>query len=388
MDAMAASPSADARSQRPLLRDAGGRAATPWQAALGTTRAVWLALIVYGISRVFFFATAGVISVADHVSVPSLLRSWDAKFYLWDAHHGYPTTQNFRLAKPDAFFPLYPGVIRAAHFVMQIPWSAAAILVACLSGALLVAVGTVLATDVWGPGRGASAGMLLAAFPGSVVAGLGYADPLGLALASLFLLMVRRRSYLLAGLAGLLATTCFSLLVVPISAVVVWRIIAERRWEPALSGLLSLLGPLAFYLYLWVHVGSPLFWFRLERNKWRSGIGLSLRHGTLWALQSDWKAGLVTAICVVLGGLGLAALKRTSAPVSWGVFSSTVFTIALFDTGTHMTVRLLYAMFPAVLAAGSLLRRNWTVPVLTLSILALCLCLVIYAPQNWVFFNP
>lgn len=359
------------------------------QIAWGSTkRAVGLALFVYLLSRLFFFTTAWAISIADHLSVSLVLRSWDAKYYLWAAHHGYPTTHNFHLAKPDAFFPLYPAVIRAVHFVMQVPWAASAVLVAVVSGGFLVVAGTLLASAVWGAERAAPAGMLLAAFPGSVVAGLAYADPLGLALCATFLLLVQRRRYLWAGLAGMAATACFSLVIFPIVAVVACLVIAERRWEPVISGVLSMLGAAGYLVYLWVHMGTPFFWFRLERVKWHSGLGLSLRHGTLWALQSDWETGLLTSVCVVLGATGLIALKRTGAPASWIVFSLVIYLISLFDMGTHLTVRLLYAMFPAILAAGSRLRREWIVPVISLSMLGLCLCLVIYAPQNWIFFNP
>lgn len=347
-----------------------------------------LGLGVYGLSRFFLLATAAGISAVDHLSLSLVLRSWDGKYYLWDAHHGYPSALDLHTGKPDAFFPVYPLAVRLVHFVTQLSWTTSGVLVAMLAGAFLVAAGALLAEAVFGPEAAAKSALVLALFPGSFVAGLTYADALGLALAALFLLLMYRGRWLAAGAVGMVATATFSLLLVPLIAVCLWVALAERRRRALLTGAMTGLGTLGFLIYIWAHTHDPFFWFRLQHVKWHSGPGLSLKHGTLWALQSNWEVGPLTALCIIAGILGLVALRHSKAPPTWLVFSSVVFAISLFDTGTHPTPRLLLAMFPAWLAAGTKLSERLTVPVLTMSLLGLCLCLAIYAPENWVFFSP
>ncbi len=368
-----------------------GEAAADAPAAVASpssTVAVQRGLAVYVATRVALLLTAVAIASVDHLRLNIVLPSWDAKHYLYVARYGYPRTSVLSLAKPDAFFPLFPVSVRILHTLTGLPWLVLGVAVCMLGGAALVVLGAKLAESVWGPRRAGQAAVVLAAFPGSFVAGMPYADPIGLAFGAGALLLLERRRYLLAGLAAMAATLTFSLALSALLAVAAWALVARREPRALLTGAFAAAGAGVYLLYLWIHVGTPFIWSRLEAVKWHSHFGLSIHRGTLWALQSNWHAGSVVATCLVFAVVSLAVLLRSGAPSTWMVFSSVIFLVSLFDTGTWLTPRLLYAMFPAVLAMGSRLPERWTTPVVVLSTLAMCLCLCIYAPQNWVFFNP
>src|SRR4051812_34278693 len=75
--------------------------------------AVWLAAVV---GAVLLLVATGVIASGPHHGMPGVvregawwpLRSWDAAWYERIAAAGYPAD---RVAREDAFFPLWPGVL-------------------------------------------------------------------------------------------------------------------------------------------------------------------------------------------------------------------------------------------------------------------------------------
>lgn len=360
----------------------------PAQGLPTTRQTIVKALGLFALGRILLLLTASAISAADHLGVTLILRSWDGRYYMYLTHWGYPTTTRLLPAKPDAFFPLFPILAHLTHEVTRLPWLDSAIAVSWLAGGALVVLGSLLARSVWGPQAGLQAALLLAVFPGSVVSGLPYGDALGLAFVAGCLLLLSAERYAWAGLAAMGATLSFSLALMPLLAVAGWLFLFERRRKALVTGIGAAAGALAFWGYLWLHVGTPLIWFRLERVKWHSGFGVSLTHGTIWALRSNFYAGPVTAACLVIAVTGLVWLWRSPAPRTWVVFSGTVFAISMLDKGTWLTPRLLYAMFPALLALGARLPGKWRFPMAVVGLLGLCLCLCIYAPQNWMFFNP
>jgi hypothetical protein len=351
-------------------------------------RTIWICLGLFGLGRLLLLLTAVGISAVDHLGFSLLLRSWDGKYYMYLTRLGYPTTLRLQAAKPDAFFPLYPALANGLHDITHLPWLESTIAIGWIGGAALVVIGAMLADLVWGPERGRQAAIVLAVFPGSVVSGMVYADPVGLALAAGCLYLLARHRFVLAGVAAFAATLSFSLALAPLVAVAAWLFLVERHRKAIVTAVMAGLGAATFYLYLWAHVGTPLIWFRLERVKWHSHFGVSVTHGTIWALRSDFWAGPITAICLVVSVAGLVVLWRGGAPRSWFVFSGVIFAVSMLDTGTWLTPRLVYAMFPSILALGSRVPKAWTTPVVIVSMVCLCLCLCIYAPQNWVFFNP
>lgn len=368
-----------------LTRRAGSRTeqprAVPWDV-------VRQSLSLFALGRVLLLAAVFVISAIDHLSPSLLLRSWDGKFYTVLTHFGYPTSRHLYTARPDAFFPLLPLTGHVVHLVTGLSWLDSDIAVVWLGGAALVVLGALLANDAWGHDRAVQAAIVLAVFPGSVVSGLVYADPIGLAFVAATLFLLGRRRYASAGLTAFGATASFSLALAPLLAVSAWLFSVEKQRRALVTGALAALGAASFYGYLWAHVGTPLIWFRVERTIWHSGVGISVTQGTLWTLRTNPWAAIVTILCLLISLAGMRALWKTNAPRTWLVFTAAVFLISLFDTGTWLTPRLVYAMFPGVLALGSRLSRAWIAPVVVISLVCLVLSMAMYAPQNWLFFNP
>lgn len=343
-------------------------------------------LVVYGASRILLLVTAAVLSVINHMSMGALMRSWDARYYMSILRSGYPSTTDFFRARPDAFFPLYPLVGRGVHIVTTLPGLDSAVAVSWIGGAALLVVAARLSEDLWGPARARQAALVLAVFPGSIVAGLPFADPLGLALAGWMLLCLHKKRYLWAGVAGMAATASFSLELAPLLAVCAWVLVFRRELRVVLSAALTAIGAGLYFLYLWVHVGSPLFWFRLEKAQWHAGLTFSIHRGTLWGLLINWTCGPITWACLIIAVAGIVALRRMRAPWILIVYTGVVLVVTVFDGSTRLSPRLVYAMFPGLLALGSRLPKALTVPFVALSMVCLCCCLAMYAPQNHAFF--
>lgn len=78
-------------------------------------------------------AVAVAASATDRSLFRLLGRSWDSVWYLGIAAHGYGhRTTHYRpgvIFSDLAFFPLYPGLVRAVESVLPVSWGAAALLV-------------------------------------------------------------------------------------------------------------------------------------------------------------------------------------------------------------------------------------------------------------------
>lgn len=353
-----------------------------------TGRVTKVGLTAYVITRVLLLATSRIIAAVDHLAWSAVLRPWDARWYLAIADRGYRSSSAPHRARSDAFFPLYPLLTKVLHRITPLSLESAAIVLSWVGGALLVSFGARLASSLWEYERAVQAAVLLAVFPGSVVAGLPYADPLGLAFAAASLLELRRRRFLTAGLAAGLATATFSLVVVPLLAIALWTVVVQRQPRATLTLVLCLTGIAGYFSFLWMHTGSPLIWFRVESIDWHSHVGVSLRRGMFWIFHVTVESSIVAAVCCLGLIAGFVALLKLRAPSEWVIFCLVVLATILFDTGTWLTPRMIYAMFPCVLALGAFLSRRWIIPLVILFAGLLCLCLVIYTPQNYVFFNP
>src|SRR3954447_19490388 len=184
--------------------------AGPEDAALATTArtfdargvlavwAIWLAAVT---GLVALAVATGAIASGAHHGMPGVaregplwpLRSWDFAWYRQIAEHGYPAG---RVAKEDAFFPLWPLLLAALR---PLGSSLAAALLAVPASALAFLGVARLAPD---PRRAAVA---LACLPGSFALALLYPDGLALACAAGACVLAMRGRAAPAGLLGALA---------------------------------------------------------------------------------------------------------------------------------------------------------------------------------------
>src|SRR4051812_8877253 len=222
--------------------------------------AVWLAGTV---ALVALAVATGAIASGPHHGMPGVvrdgplwpLRSWDFAWYRQIAEHGYP---GGRVAKEDAFFPLWPLLLAALR---PLGSSLAAALVAVPASALAFLGVARLAPD---PRRAAVA---LACLPGSFALVLLYPDGLALAAAAGACVLATRGRAVPAGLLGAVAAAArpngF------LAAIPLFLLLRRRRGAgPALlAAALPLAAAAAVHVYLWRHTGHLLA-FRDAQRAW------------------------------------------------------------------------------------------------------------------------
>ena len=315
---------------------------------------------------------------------------WDGSYYLAIATSGYPAHVDPNAASSIAFFPLFPILGRglAAVTGISVVWGLVAVSLA--GGAAAVVAGWRLAVAALGAERGFRAGVLLAVFPGSVVAGLLYADATAVALATAALLALWRGRAVLAGLLAALATATLSLLVLPLATATAFAAWRSRRWRSAAAPLLSLCGGGAYLLYLWIHTGSPLTWSRVEHAGWMVHPSLPWQGVTAFSVYPFSAPGssAVTIASIAVAGLGLVGLAVVRAPGEWIIFSGVVLAAVTFDGGAWIAPRFLFDAFPLVLGLGAATPRRAFPLVAAISLAGLVLLLAAYSPANRVFLNP
>jgi hypothetical protein len=187
---------------------------------------------------------------------------WDSKWYWRIAHYGYGTiilAKHGTVYNDLAFFPLYPGLIRAFNTVLPIGEVNAALIIAWVAAAVaawgIYAIGELL----YNRRTAITLVALWGVLPHAVVLTMAYTEPLLTAFSAWTLYAVLTRRWLAAGalaaLAGLSRPNGLAAAAAVIAAVALdtWRRTRDRRSpDPrALAG--ALLAPLGWLGYVaWV----------------------------------------------------------------------------------------------------------------------------------------
>ncbi|WP_231496032.1 hypothetical protein [Cellulomonas sp. HZM] len=214
----------------------------------------WLqTLAVYAGARLF--SAVALVATAQHQEAsywagdrPSYLQFtglfWDATWYRQIAEHGYPSTLP-RDANGDvqqnvwAFFPLFPMLVRGFMQLTGGQWyQVAPLLALVLGGAAMLVVHRAVAEGApravaARPGLPLATVALVSVFPTAPVLQIGYTESLALLLVASALLLLIRRSYLLAG-AVILALGFTRAVALPMAAVILVH--AAARWWHARRG--------------------------------------------------------------------------------------------------------------------------------------------------------
>lgn len=197
---------------------------------------------------------------------------WDARWLVYISRHGY------REAASQAFFPLYPLIVHNVDLAFLSTWWVST----CLSLLFYVAAMALLyrlIAEEFDKRVAALTVALISVFPTAFVFSIPYTESLFVLLSVACFFFARRRRWLLAGLAGMLATLTRStglLLLVPLVVLLAqdkgwsWRRPSldwvRGREVPALA-----LIPLAVVLYmsfLWYRFGNPFLFSTSERTHW------------------------------------------------------------------------------------------------------------------------
>ena len=346
-----------------------GSAAGRWAVAAATATRVLLAIVaVLTTYTVGVRVRAGFLRDPRHAEILHgfLKRAlepwahWDGVWFIRIAADGYRAH-----AESQAFFPLYPILVRGVAVVTGQNYVVAGLIVslACYAGAMVVLFK--LAQALLGPRVALWSVVFISVFPTALFFQAVYGESLFLVLTLLSFWWARRGRWALAGLAGLLAVLTRSsgvLLLLPL-AVVWWE--QRRGGEVRLPGgpaagpaapvrrpsgvsvawLLLVPAGLAVYMvYLWWAFGDPLL-FGTVQAYW--GRELTLPTTAIWR-------GTVTAVSGVrwLVANGVGPILGTRLP-SGGLDSDVIANLLEF-CGFAAAVAMLVACWRKLPAAYTL----------------------------------
>ncbi|MEU5977504.1 glycosyltransferase family 39 protein [Streptomyces sp. NPDC047315] len=221
-------------------------------------------------------------------------RAWDSDWYMLIAEHGYGRVLTWPGAVQNdlAFFPLYPGLVRALSYVVPGVTSGTLGLLISWSAALAAAAGIyAIGERLYGRRVATVLVLLWALLPHSIVLTMAYTEPLLTAFAawSLYAVLTRRWVWagVLAALAGLSRPNGIAVAaaVVCVAAVELVRLARRERrtaWRPWFAAGLAPLGWCGYVLFVGVRTGDPLGgYFAVQRG---------------WTSQFDFGAGALRVV--------------------------------------------------------------------------------------------
>ena len=296
--------------------------ATPAEAATGATRLAVPRSAASGLSQALaarivaaalgFRVISCVVAVAANLYLPhaqpdqfTVLRSpnaiwdsfarYDSGWYYQIARHGYRFVKGgppAGVGKPGkiAFFPVYPLLMRwTGRLFGDTPQAVylGGIVVSWVSFAAAMVALFFLARLDLSPRAAARAVLLAAIFPFSFFFGVVYTEALFLLLTALAFYGFRTRRWILAGIAGALATATRvnGILMLPSLAWIAYRTVDSDRRERALAATALAMVPAglaAYCLYVYQLSGDPFEWvasierwgYHVGHEPWRAPLHL------------------------------------------------------------------------------------------------------------------
>lgn len=323
---------------------------------------VWRSgIAVYVLSRILVLLGLGVVAVARtqedaRNGLPRLstlhhiretLVSWDGFWYLEIASSGYPSSipanvTFFMLEARAAFFPGFPMVIR--FFDAALPWGQpeAALIVNVILGATAVLAVGALAHRLHGETVAILSMTLFSMFPGSFALTMAYSEALMITFSAIALLALIEERWLLAGLAGAIATmTRPNALAIGLACLVAaW--LQRHRVRAALGALFSAVCTGAGFIISQLVIAGTAHearaWFRVQREAWSEGFSFGTETARLiteWMaspLGSPTRALTVGSTIFIAAGLWAIARARLHPIVS--AFSIGIVTLTVLASTT------------------------------------------------------
>ncbi|MGW1911669.1 hypothetical protein ACWCQS_13255 [Streptomyces sp. NPDC002076] len=312
-------------------------------------------------------------AVAGRPFGKSLVHAWDSVWYLHIAEHGYGTqlriTSTGAVQTDWAFFPLYPGLIRALRGLLPLTAGQAGLLIAWSSALLAVYGIYMIGHHLYGRAVATAVVALWAVLPPSVTLTLAYTEPLFTACAAWSLYAVLRHRWLAAGslalLAGLARPNGIAV-AAAVAAAAAHELVRQRgRASPGLL-LGTVLGPLGWAGYvLWVGRQTGDLWhgYLHVQSAWNSRLDLSvgpLRFLESMPLQGSLVAYPVSVVLVVAGIASFCVLCLERAPLPLVVFAGVLLLLVVAVSGPFSSKpRFLLPAFPLLIPPARALVRAW-----------------------------
>lgn len=299
---------------------------------------IWLSgsLAAAGIfagSRLVMWAAAYIVTVIDPTKDTfSLTMGWDAGWYLAVAENGYERAVPAGIGNVAqtnlVFFPAYPLSFRLFSGLFDTSVRQAALIVSLCSGL----VGSVLMwhlahrfTDRDGASRAVA---LMVFFPAAYVLSMGYAEAMFIMLVAASMLALFHERWLIAGTCALVAGAT-RLPGIALTLACMWAayeaIRARGEWKALIAPALAPLGTVAFMVYQWVHVGSPVAWLDSQRRGWNNEASAGQFFRELGRIFSQdrfenftvWQGGIGLVFLV----LGVALLIAWKPPAIMTIYT-------------------------------------------------------------------
>ncbi|MCG7208368.1 hypothetical protein [Streptomyces arenae] len=353
----------------PVTQPGPARPAPPRRtlSGLGPALALFVAVRLAGVAAV---------ALAGHATGRPLFRNlahaWDARWYQHIAVHGYgdliEITRRGAVQTDWAFFPLYPGLIRALVTVVPVTPGKAALLVAG-TAAVVAAWGVHRVGDLlYGRGVATALVVLWAVLPQSVELTIAYTESLFCALAAWSLYCVLKGRWLWAGslaaLAGLSRPTGFAVAAAVIAAGAHEAVrrrghVPWRLWAGCLTAPLGWLG---YVLWVGHRTGDLLHGYFEVQQAWNSRFDFGegawkfvkslLLHGGAFV----YAAALVI---VASGVLLFCLLCLDRAPLPLVVFAGVLVLVVVGGSGSFSSKpRFLLPAFPLLIPLARALVRS------------------------------
>jgi hypothetical protein len=326
-------------------------------------RGVRLVVVLYLATRVVQLALVDLLAPAGGPSIKDRLLVWDGGWFIRVAVEGYPRTYSYDAAggmvgNGLAFFPLYPWLIRALHWVgMDAGWAALSIswVAAGVAAVLLYRFGLAL----HGERLGYALVVLFCAQPMSVVLSMGYSEALFSALVIGALYAAYRNAFLAAGVLGLLAGLCRPTGLAVALAVVVAAAIALHRgaagWRASVGAAVALAGVPSYLLWVGNRVGDLNAWFTIQTAGWGTTFDWgSSTWDFLWTAFTRGNGWVQVSVALILVAALVAtafAVRRAWPPLT--VYGLLVLGLVVGQAGYyHSKPRLLIPAVLTLIPAG------------------------------------
>ncbi|MGP4048647.1 hypothetical protein [Streptomyces sp. 2A115] len=342
------------------------RPRAPLVAAMGVALGLFATARLLGVTALAMAAWA-----TGRHPVALLGQSWDSEWYLRIAADGYGHTVHFRdaVAYSDlAFFPLYPGLIRAVTELTPIDGPGAGLLISWTAAAVAACGLYAIGVRLHDHAVGTALVLLWGLLPHSVVLSMAYTEPVLTAFAAWSLYAVLSGRWLWAGAlaagAGLARPNGFAVAAAVLAgaAYEVWRRrgkVSHRLWTGA---ALAPAGWGAYVLWVGHRKGDLLGGYFEVQRLWGSRFDFgyeSLRFIKHLLLRGDLLVFPMAMVIVAAGMLLYGLLVADRAPLPLLVYAGALLLIAVGGSGFFESKpRFLLPAFPLLLPLAVALART------------------------------
>ncbi|MFJ9807610.1 hypothetical protein ACIRTB_05230 [Streptomyces sp. NPDC101158] len=302
-----------------------------------------------------------------------LAKSWDSLWYTGIAANGYGRT----LVWPDgvvqsdlAFFPLYPGLVRAVTAVLPVTGGTAGLLLSWLAAGAAAWGIYLVAELLCGRPTAVVTVLLWGLLPHSIVLSMAYTEPLMTAFAAwaLYALLTRRWLWAggLAALAGLSRPNgvAIAAAVLAAAALALWRARGRVAWPVWAGAACAPVGWLSYLLWVGARRGDLLGGYFAVQDGWTSrfDFGRGALRFVRDMLKGPTQFGFAMALVITAAGVLLFALltlvERPPLPVL--VYTGVLVLITVGGSGFFESKpRFLLPAFPLLLPlAGAMTRAR------------------------------